>query len=314
MMSGAIVPVSSVGDMTATRSDGARTAAPSMMFARSLSGRSLAFGSDVALELRGGNRLGPSGIVADLDIEWEPEFMGAVAQACSDQRVRGRDWFTMPPVLLGGPEGAGRTHLARRLANAAGVPHIMFDASTWMFTWRCAGPDVHLPLPITTAMVASGCANPVISVTGAQEASSGMIDLLARLIDQTCNDRFVDAGLGAVVDYSAATWIVQDTTKAVEQSRPTYGGSVQQVHRGVSDALSRLLQPVELQDAGPEHYELLVVDVLAEVLADLGQPLSPRIDLEELFDRTRRWPSPTMRQLYDRIGEIVHLDGEEPPF
>jgi hypothetical protein len=107
---------------------------------------------------------------------------------------------------------------------------------------------------------------------------------------------------------------VQDTTKAVEPSRPTYGGSVQQVHRGVSDALSRHLLRVQLQDAGPEHYDLLVVDVLAEVLADLGQPLSPRIDLEELFDRARRWPSPTMRQLYDRIGEIVSLDGEAPPF
>lgn len=314
MMSGGIVPAPSAAKLPATRPERTGAAAPSMMFARSLSGRSLAFGSDVALELRGGNRLGPSGIVADLDIEWEPEFMGVVAQACADQRVRGRDWFTMPPILLSGPEGAGRTHLARRLANAAGLPHIMFDASTWMFTWRCAGPDVHLPMPITTAMVASGCANPVISVTGAQEASSGMIDLLARLIDQTCNDRFVDAGLGAVVNYSAATWIVQDTAKAVEPSRPTYAGSVQQVHRGVSNTLSRLLQRVQLQDAGPEHYDLLVVDVLAEVLTDLGQPLSPRIDLEELFDRARRWPSPTMRQLYDRIGEIVSLDGEEPPF
>jgi len=110
-----------------------------MMFARSLSGRPLPFGTDLALELRGGGRLGPSGIIGDLDLDWEPQFMGAVAQACADQRVLGRDWFTMPPMLLGGPAGVGRTQVARWLARAAGLPHIMFDAATWMFTWRCAG-------------------------------------------------------------------------------------------------------------------------------------------------------------------------------
>lgn len=210
-MSGEIIPVSPEGAVSATirlaRADGGQRSAPSMIFARSLSGRPLAPGSDLALELRGGDRLG--GILADLDIDWEPGFMGAVSGACADQRLRGLDWFTMPPILLGGPEGAGRTHVARSLARAAGVPHIMFDATTWMFTWRCAGPDVPLPLPISTAMIASGCANPVVSVTGLERASMGMIDLLARLVDPSSNCRFVDEGLGAVIDYGAVTWIVQ---------------------------------------------------------------------------------------------------------
>lgn len=322
MMAGKIVPVGGRIDRPAdlqTNSGDPRmdrtSRAPTMMLASSLSGRPLPFGSSLELELRGGDRLGPGGIVCDLELEWEPELMNAVGEACANQRIRGRDWFTMPPMALGGPAGAGRTHMARRLARAAGVPHIMFDATTWMFTWRCSGPDVRLPLPIATAMAVSGCANPVVSVTGVQQASPAMIDLLVRLIDPTRNGSFIDEALGAVVDYSAVNWVVQVPPPVnTAAHRPTNFFREQDATPAeIPDRLKPHLLHVALQDAEPAHFELLVIDVLAEVLGDLGQALPPSIDLEVIFAQLGQLRDPSMLELYDRLEQTVRRHSDEHP-
>lgn len=289
---------------------------PSMMFARSFSGRPLAFATDVPLELRGGDRLGPSGILCDLDMIWQPGFMSAVEAACADQRIRGREWFSMPPLLLGGPDGAGRTHVARRLALAAGVPHIHFDVSCDMFARPRMGPDVPVPLPIAAAMLASGCANPVVSVTGADGLSDPMALMLSRLVDRDTNDRFVDEANAAVFDFSAVTWCVQthDRPAAEIEQRGNFShaqpGRPAGVPRIVTDRLAR----VDLREAESEHYCLLVIDVLAEALSDRGIQCPRGLDLRNLFATAERWRDRTTAQIYARLADLVeeHSRSDHP--
>ncbi len=317
MMTGGLIRVDGGSNLPVgpATSDPGRAGMPSMMLARSLSGRPLQFGADIELPLRGCDRLGLSGIVSDLELDWEPELMRFVEDACLDQRIRGRDWFALPPVLLGGEAGVGRTHVARRLARAAGVPHIMFDATTWMFTWRCAGPDVHLPLPIAAAMAASGCANPVVSVTGVPRATPAMVDLLIRLVDRSINESFVDQAAGVVVDYSAVTWIVHAPPRRPASGPQAYGHYQQSVDAEphVPAALARHLHRIDLQDVAPEQYQLLVVDLLAEVLDDLGVPLPPLMDLQALFDLAGQWRDLSVGEIYDRLQIEVRLHVDDHP-
>ncbi|WP_068094096.1 hypothetical protein [Novosphingobium rosa] len=270
---------------------------PTAIFARSFSSRPVPAGTEVALELRGGDRLGPAGIMFDLDMDWEPEFLGAVENGCSNQRIRGRDWFSLPGILLGGPVGAGRTHVARRLARAAGVPHILFDAATDMFTRHCARPDVPLPLPIAPAIMACGCANPVVSIVGIEAASEDMVTIVSRLVDGATNSGFPDQALSAAIDYSAVTWIVQ--ARDADE---------------VPDRLASRLDRIDLRGGEREDRDLRIIDVLAEVLADRAIGLPPGIDLEDLLGDARRWvrDDPSTAKLYRRVDDRVGIHA--PPF
>ncbi|WP_206240476.1 hypothetical protein [Novosphingobium terrae] len=287
MTAGPLVPVGASADQSRDL--------PVMLFARTFSGRPLVVGSEASLELRGGDRLGADRILAELDLDWEPEFMLSVQRACALQRVRGRRWFTMPAILLGGEVGAGRTHVARSLARAAGVPHISFDAGVDMFVQPRYGPDLQLPLPLCAAMVASGCANPVISILGIECASREMVDLVARLVDGASNAGFPDPTLAAVLDYSAVTWIVQ-------------AHDVDAVPPVLADRLNR----VDLQGWQATQFELRSIDILAEVLADRAIPVPTGLDLDDLFKSVRSWRYLPTAELYRRIDVLV--DAHASPF
>jgi hypothetical protein len=291
MTGGALVPVDAKEDRIA----GQDSDLPLLTFARSFSSRPVPIAPDVTLQLRGGDRLGPTGIVCDLDIEWEPQFMQAIGDACSSQRVRGRNWFSMPSILLCGAVGAGRTHVARRLARAAGVPHIRFDASSDMFLRPFARPDVPLPLPISAAMVVSGCANPVVSIIGIEEATHDMVSFLSRMVDATSNAAFPDQALAAAIDYSAVTWIIQARDADA-----------------VPDRLLSQLNRIDLQGIDGGRNDLLVIDILAEVLADRAIVVPSDLDLDGLFAQARSWQGRPTAEIYRVVDDLVAAHA--PPF
>lgn len=254
------------------------------------------FGSDRAFELRGGDRLGPTGVAFDLAMDWHPQLMRAVEKACEDQRILGRDWFTMQPTLLSGPDGVGRTHIARRLATAAGVPHVEFDLADPRIGRHEAAPDVRMPMAPFVAMSVSRCANPVVSVVNVDRANSVGLALLQRLVDPRANGRIVVSALAAQFDLSQVTWLVQSSAAD-----------------GLPDRLRDLLVDVELADTEIDDTVYVKIDLIAEVVADFAlDPPSPA-DVEVIVGkrRARGYPAQHVRvaDLYADIARQLRPGG-----
>lgn len=268
--------------------------APTFSFAAGFSRRAVALGLDRTMELRGGDRLGPTGAVCDLAIDWQPEFMRHVEAACSDQRVCGREWFALPPTLLVAQPGAGRTHLARRLAVAAGVPHVALDARQLARTLASL-PDVPAPIPPVVAIAISRCANPVISVENVDAAGEHAHVLLARLIDPEECRKVIDTSVGAILDFGHVTWLIQ--TDAPDKLP----------HRLVDGTTCvRITRPTGA-DA-----RLFLIDLIAEVISDrwVGE-IDHRQFLDVLFRAQAELPRTSVAELYDRVAAWL-ARGEAP--
>ena len=255
--------VNAVGDLSADRR-GPISAflqeVPTTVVARSFGGGAVPLGLDRPLELRGGDRISPCGVPSALPLDWHPELLGIVASACRERVLMEEPWFTLPPLALDGEHGVGRTHVARQIARHAGLPFLSVDVSgSWGEEHSGSGrqhSDVCLPPPVIVAMAATGCANPVVLLEGADYASEACSVLLASMIDPRSSTRWVDEGMRAVIDLSHVNWLV--STDDADSLHPS---------------LRSALETVELRTVAggdTERFDLLAVSLLSEVMHDLG--------------------------------------------
>lgn len=232
----------------------ADVASPSVKVAQSWTGGAVAFGLDRPLPLKGGEVLPPGRMPLELDLDWAPSVQAKAVEACLKQTAAGRDWFTMPPSIIVGRPGVGRTLIARTIARRAGVPFTTIDVSgaSGAASLRPAPRrhDITYPSTIVMAIAAAGCANPVVLITGVEEAQPVTLDLVQSLVDPASNARWTEPALGAVIDLSYVTWLVQSSAPL-----------------GIARKLSHLPQlAVELDR---EHEALRVLTILSEVFDDL---------------------------------------------
>ena len=265
--------------------------------ARSFSGKVPPYGLDQPLVLIGGDHLGPAALASRLALDWTPDLLDVVAETCSRQAAADEPWLTLPPLnLMGGP-GAGRTHLARQIARHVGLPCVSMDVSGPLGADRLRrerrSPDVSLPpLPIL-AMAASGCANPIVLVTGVDHATDQTLDLLAPMIDPGSSARWVDEALGMTVDLSHVSWLVATASDPLNWS------------------FGEMLRPVQVARPsllGAAGFGVLAVSILREVLADLDltrDDLGPGAEamLRTICDR--RAYTHSVSELHRQITEKV---------
>lgn len=208
-----------------------------------------------ALALRGGDPATLARLQSDIASGWRPDLGGVLAMALHCAESGASPWLTVPPLLLCGPAGVGRTHVARRFAHLAGVPHVVMDLAgpdaSGLIRHGANGPDLVLPSVPVLAMAVGRCANPVVTVTGIEELGpEGQRDIAA-MIDPSTAGRRVDHAAKAMIDLRQVNWFVQCRDP-----------------HGFSPALLRLLHPVEL--SWPDDIDLHLVEVLAEVAIDRG--------------------------------------------
>ncbi len=237
---------------------------------------SLGFGS--ALALRGGSGPDVHRMVLEMDFSWQPALSAVFADALDRSRSSTSPWITTAPVLLLGEKGVGRTHVARRFAHLAGVPHITFDLEDVEVVERLQGvsrgPDVLIPTAPVLAMAASRCANPVVTVVGADTVTEEVQMNLARMIDPSTSDRWADRSVGATVDLRQVSWFVQ-------AHRPEL----------LAAPLFHLLRPIELIWPFGTDRLLHVAEVIAEVMADENERPPTGDHLKSLIDSLHRNPS-----------------------
>ncbi len=181
---------------------GAAARYPTTIVARSWTGGPLPLGLDQPLELRGGTILAPDRMPAELALDWVPRVQEAVIVACMRQALADEPWFAMSPSALVGEPGAGRTLMARRIARCAGLPFISIDVSGPVAASRLApsmrSPDVVAPSAVVLAMAISRCANPIVLVTGVDEADDHTLGILHSMIDPVSSRRWSADALEAV--------------------------------------------------------------------------------------------------------------------
>lgn len=298
--------------MTADLASVFQPATPAMIVGHSVSDGVPPLGLGEPFALLGGDRLGPAGIPFLVGHEWQPDFLHAVRTTCDDLLAAGRPWFRMAPALLSGPAGAGRSHAARSLARAAGVQHIFLDLSDPVIAASISGStDMSEALwvsPIVTAVAATRCANPVVSVIGADVNADAAV-ALAAMVDPVLGRAWMEERIGTVVDLGEVTWLIQADAPEL-----------------LPAPLADKLTTIPMQKVPIHERSEIMVSLFAEVLADLDiPPADPAVRWGDIVERgqssrsaggdeprfrnsrpgwwTGSWHSP--RETYDQLRTAV---------
>ncbi len=245
------------------------------------------------LDLLGAAALAEQGISSTLPFDWQAEALTFVQNACAERRSVEAGWLTLPPMLVVGEDGAGRTHFARQLAHHAELPYHVWDLSRELPASAASPNAVTLPPVPLLAMLAARCANPVISIVGIEGATGETLDQLAAMMDGRTNRRRVEHSIGATVDYSHITWLVTPTTEGMLP-----------VH------LEPLLRPVRLFKAKRDDLRLAMLSAIDEAAFNQGLVRAPQgIAFDHLVDRT---PSQArFAAIYEQAHEAVQAHAHD---
>jgi hypothetical protein len=225
---------------------------PTVTIARHLGGELLPLGLDQPLALLGGDALSPDRLLRGLMLDWAPPLQEQVFDACRDQALAFRPWFWMPPCVMSGDAGIGRTLMARSIARYAGVPFVTIHIGKAVGGERSTvrSPDIRYPSAVVLAMATARCANPVVLIEGIEDATDEVIGDMQAMVDPVSSPRWLEPSIGALVDLSHVTWLIRS-------SGPL----------GIPRALSHL-QRVEIR-LDEEARESRSLSIMAEVLPDL---------------------------------------------
>jgi hypothetical protein len=216
-------------------------------------------------------------LVAQLENEF-PWMLGPiefVARELTLNQNMGKVTFRMPPILLVGPPGCGKTRFAQRLAQLAGLPTATIAGAMSTDTralsgtargWSSAQPGLPLVL-----MATSECANPVVIVDELEKAKSNhngdLKAALLGLLEVETSTRHFDECLTATCDLSQISWVATANDHSLLPRVLLSRFSVHQV-----------AQPSE------EHFDPVLRSLSLELAAEFGVDpmLLPPLDQETI--------------------------------
>ena len=116
--------------------------------------------------------------IAAVLFEESPWLQPAIEVIWRDMRRYAREGqgLKFRPILLDGPPGIGKTHLARRVAELSGLPELNFDVGSSTEGWRITGMNrgwgTSYPSAILSSILDTGCANPVVFIDEIDKAGT----------------------------------------------------------------------------------------------------------------------------------------------
>lgn len=151
------------------------------------------------------------------EFPWMADVTDKIVNALA-LRMRGSmPWFTLPPILLLGPPGTGKTRFVRRLAQRAGIPLTRIQAAGRGGAVELLGHsptyrEAHPSAPVT-ALAKHNCANPILLVDevdkfGSSDYNGDPRDGLVAMLERETAKAFQDDNLRTEVDISQISFIL----------------------------------------------------------------------------------------------------------
>lgn len=192
----------------------------------------------------------------------------------------GRPWIAFRPLLLVGPPGCGKSHLARMIAERSGTGHSILslagvaDSTTIEGTPR--GFTSTMPCFPALTMAQHGTANPIVVIEEVDKAANSArhgdpVAALLTLIEPGSAKQYWDRCLLAPIDVSHVNWIC--TANSLD---------------GLSAPLRSRLDVVQVAGPTPEYFDILLANLLDALAGQWSLPHCLLPDLApEAEDRLR---------------------------
>ena len=196
-----------------------------------------------------------------MDAPWMSPVIDRVEERLWLLRSLGRSWVSLPPMLIYGPSGIGKSYFARRLAASLGLgfaeTSLAGSTDNREMQGTARGWTNARPSWPAVSIASLGTANPLLFVDEVDKVDSSYqgdpLRAMLTMLDPDTASRYPDAALSTPCDLSKVSWLL----------------AANQVHT-LETALRDRIEIVTVEGPGHEHLGQVVENVIVDLARSLG--------------------------------------------